>query len=127
MKRLLLAALLFSPLPAFADSEYFLTWSIAPGLSDPKFKTLELEVNQLRKYFAVNGALIDGQNGYAPANGTCFLLRSTGVNTGISCTFEAWGQSFGLDTDTNLTGTLTERDTFGKITGSALVTLISGQ
>lgn len=111
-----LAILLFSP-AALSQSDHFIKWSISHGLSVPHYNSMEFDVNILRKFITLNGALIDSENGHTPATGSCFRLSSGG----ISCTFSAANRNFDIDTDSNLTGVLTEKDSNGNILGSALI------
>lgn len=126
MKKLLLAALLLTPTVNAANSDNLVRWKVGTGISiDISF--IEFDVNVYRKYISFTGAIIDSQNGYLPATGSCFQLVTSGVFQGISCEFISANRRFEIDTDTNFTGTLKEKDSNGKILGSALITLVSVQ
>lgn len=131
MKKLALAALALLPITAEADSDFLVKWSIGPGLTFTTPRThMELEVDVMRKYMAVNGSLYFTSGTadlHTTATGTCFQLMSASKFTGIACDFVASNRNFVLETDINLTGTLKEHDSNGNLLGSALVTMISIQ
>jgi len=117
MRKLVSVLALVMSSGAVADSDYFIRWVVEPGLT-VDVKHLEFDVEVLRKYITLNGAIIDtAGNGHNSATGTCFEL---GVG-GISCYFNAAYRVFEISTDANLTGTIKERDSNGNLLGSALI------
>ena len=124
MKKLLLTALFFTTTANAATSDHLVRWNIGNGLSIP-FTQMEFDVNIYTKYISLTGAIIDSDGGSLAATGSCFQTTTNQVFTGLSCEFAAANRRFELDTDTNLTGTLKEKDSNGNILGSALATINS--
>lgn len=121
MKKLALAtALLLSPISAFAESDYLVTWQLTNGLSFDLIK-LKADISEGKQFLTFNGGLYDADNNVAPAVGTCALL----VEGRITCRFTAISRSYALELNSNLSGAITERGSDGSIIATSLATISS--